>query len=247
MMPATGAAGPVYNIPLPRLVRWLGGRWRDERRSFRMRWGDLSFGKRGWSLQLCLFDERRFSLHVHLFWVQVYISLPFLKRWAHEPKEIMESWGLSYTGPDCGGLHLTWGTHYKIVAMPWHDWVHMSHEVRRADGSWTPFVGSWERDKEPDNRHTETYPYRYLLRSGEKQEVLATIFVERRTWRLRLLKWTRALQHTRHAIDVSFSDEVGEGHGSWKGGTIGCGYDLRPDETPYECLRRMERERKFPR
>lgn len=32
---------------------------------------------------------------------------------------------------------------------------------------------------------------------------------------------------------------------SWKGGTIGCGYALRPNESPYECLKRMEQERKF--
>jgi hypothetical protein len=44
---------------------------------------------------------------------------------------------------------------------------------------------------------------------------------------------------------VVFSAEVGERSGSWKGGCIGCGYDLLPDELPEECLRRMERDRKF--
>jgi hypothetical protein len=28
---------------------------------------------------------------------------------------------------------------------------------------------------------------------------------------------------------------------------VGCGYELRPNETALECLRRMERERKFDR
>lgn len=30
-----------------------------------------------------------------------------------------------------------------------------------------------------------------------------------------------------------------------KGGCTGCGYDIKPGETPLECLQRMERERKF--
>lgn len=47
------------------------------------------------------------------------------------------------------------------------------------------------------------------------------------------------------AIDVQFSDEVGERTGSWKGGTIGCGYNMLPGESPLDTLRRMEAERKF--
>ena len=39
--------------------------------------------------------------------------------------------------------------------------------------------------------------------------------------------------------------EVGKKKGSWKGGCIGCSYDSKPGETPEECLKRMEKERKF--
>lgn len=238
--------GVVYDNPIPRLLRWLGASWRDSRRSYRMRWGELAFGRSGWALQLCLFDERRFSLNVHLFWVNVWVSLPFLSRWAWEPEEMMEAWGATYTG-EPWGLHLRWGARTKIVYMPWRDWVFIAHEVRRADDTWVPYVGSWERDKEPDGRATEQHPYRYLTRSGEKQEVTATIHAERWTHRLRWLRHTRLFQRVRYSINVEFSDEVGERRGSWKGGVIGCGYDLLPDETPVECLRRMESERRFER
>ncbi len=33
--------------------------------------------------------------------------------------------------------------------------------------------------------------------------------------------------------------------GSWKGGVLGCGYEMKPGETPKQTLRRMERERVF--
>jgi hypothetical protein len=41
------------------------------------------------------------------------------------------------------------------------------------------------------------------------------------------------------------SKECGERKGSWKGGTLGCSYELLPNETPLDCLKRMEKERKF--
>ena len=103
--------------------------------------------------------------------------------------------------------------------MPWH-WKHRQHTV----------------ESKP-----ETHPYRYVLKNGTVQERTATIQVESRLWTRRWIPW-RLL---RRSIDVRFSDEVGERTGSWKGGTIGCGYDLNPGETARECLRRMELERKF--
>jgi hypothetical protein len=50
---------------------------------------------------------------------------------------------------------------------------------------------------------------------------------------------------TQKTISIDFDREVGERKGSWKGGTLGCGYELLPNENPLECLRRMEKDRKF--
>lgn len=126
------------------------------------------------------------------------------------------------------GLHLHWGKckgrrsdPLRIVQMPW-GWRFREHHVLT----------------EP-----ETHPYRYVLRSGEVQERAATIYAERRIWTRPWLPW----RMERVSIDVSFSDEVGERTGSWKGGTIGCGYDMLPGERPLDTLRRMERNRKFDR
>jgi len=88
---------------------------------------------------------------------------------------------------------------------------------------------------------SETHPYRYILKSGEVQERTATIQAERYEWHRPWLPWRKV----RRYIDVQFSGEVGERTGSWKGGTVGCGYELKRGETPFECLRRMESERKF--
>ncbi len=124
------------------------------------------------------------------------------------------------------GLHLHWGKDrgrpddpMKVVNMPWA-WRHKQHRVL----------------SEP-----ETHPYRYVLRRGEVQERTATIKVEERVWVRPWLPWRQVSRY----ISVEFSGEVGEESGSWKGGCIGCSYDMRPGETPLDTLRRMERERKF--
>jgi hypothetical protein len=105
------------------------------------------------------------------------------------------------------------------INMPWQ-WKHQEHVIL----------------SEP-----ETHPYTYILKNGTVQERTATIQVESRTWTRRWIPWRKVSRY----IDVRFSDEVGERSGSWKGGCIGCSYDLKDGETPLECLRRMERERKF--
>ena len=98
----------------------------------------------------------------------------------------------------------------------------------------------------PD-RYKETFDYCYILESGEVQNRTVEVTVERMTyawywpWMLGIFRPSV----TRTWICVNFSEEVGEEVGSWKGGCIGCGYTLRSGETPEQCLRRMERERKF--
>ena len=108
---------------------------------------------------------------------------------------------------------------YVAITMPW-GWRHREHEV----------LG------EP-----ESHPYRYVLRGGEVQERIATIKAERRLW---TRPWLPHKRESRY-IDIEFNNEVGERTGSWKGGVLGCSYDMLPGDTPLDALRRMEAERRF--
>ena len=87
----------------------------------------------------------------------------------------------------------------------------------------------------------ETHPYTYILKSGEVQQRTATIFKWQRVW----TRWWIPFKRTSTSIDVEFNAEVGEKTGSWKGGCIGCSYEMKPGETPLQTLRRMEDERTF--
>ncbi len=188
------------------------------------------------SLRLCLFEDE-FCLDLFGF----LIALPFMDRWHREPHEIMESWGLYWFE---SSLVFCWGDRTKHFYAPWM-WDHCRTEVRRADGSWVPYVAIYDEGRQPDDREVKTFPYRYVLKSGEVQERTATVYVDRRTWRWRMLPWLPWPRKVRQSIDISFDGEVGERTGSWKGGCIGCGWDMMPGESMEQTLRRMESERRF--
>jgi hypothetical protein len=151
-----------------------------------------------------------------------------------------------------------WYMRTFVFHLPWdYEWVRTS--TLKKDGTWfhelrgdKKKLGDWKAWKKLEDEiepqlWKEVYPYTYVLRSGDIQNVQATVKVEEREWRWRWFKWLPFPRIVSKTIDVNFSEEVGEGRGSWKGGTLGCGYAMLPRETPLDTLRRMERERKFER
>jgi len=92
------------------------------------------------------------------------------------------------------------------------------------------------------NALQETYKYTYILNSGEVQSRQATVYRQRMTWSRKWFPWIK-LVHNR--INVNFDKEVGERTGSWKGGTMGCDYDINEGECVLSALRRMEETRRF--
>jgi len=124
-------------------------------------------------------------------------------------------------------------------------WLYFGKSTERSNGPRTHIAWdmpwAWRHWQHEVLSEPEHHPYRYVLRDGEAQERIATIKSERRLW---TRPWIPHRMERRY-IDISFNDEVGEGTGSWKGGVLGCGYDMLPGEQPADTLRRMERERRF--
>lgn len=180
------------------------------------------------------------------------IRLPFPNRWKDECDP--PRYGIGYHSQIfwiyLGGKgNMNGGGKWIAINMPWsYDWVRTS--VLLKDGTWAHEVRKgtkkdfW-KDEWKDKTWSETHPYRYTLKNGQVQERNARITVEEREWRMRWSRWTSWMNRVRRTINVEFSDEVGERTGSWKGGTIGCGYDLKGNETPRQCLERMMVERTF--
>lgn len=149
------------------------------------------------------------------------------------------------------------GERNKYIHFPWNlEWYRTSYLKQTEGVSLELGIGEWEHEykRKPINSWEDkwkgvlwekTYPYTYVLESGEVQERQATVKVKEMEWRRKWLMWTPLFNQVIRSIDVEFDKEVGERTGSWKGGTVGCGYEMLPNETPLQTLRRMERERKF--
>lgn len=155
-------------------------------------------------------------------------------------------------------LWLCYGMKRKCIYMPWsYDWYRTSTIIK--DNTWFNETKknrlNWSGKEDgygsynwlQKNSKKEIFPYTYILKGGNIQNLSAEVKVEEREWRQKWLKWTSLFNKTRKTIAIEFSEEVGEGKGSWKGGTVGCSFELLSNETPEQCLRRMEKERKFER
>lgn len=205
---------------------------------------ELSWNRLGLACAL-IFDSDSDSwpwmLHIHLLFLNLFVHFP-APRIAEDRNKYGEWQTFGFSLVD-DSVHFNWGYKCRVKAWPWA-YRFLKNEVFSVDGLWVPYVGSWEQ-KDPDRRKTETFGYAYILKSGEVQHRMAEVYVERYTWRRRWLYWTSWRQMERTSINVTFSDEVGERSGSWKGGTIGCSYEMKPRESVERCLRRMEQERKF--
>jgi hypothetical protein len=218
--------------------------------------------------------DRSLSLHFCFFLFGIYLTFEDVlpKRWQPQylsnydkvtmlPSSrqfrfyIMEGsvWLQLWENEDDHRAKETWLNKMHVFHFPW-SWAWVRTSKLLANGEWFHETYKnrlpWkEKDalEKQQNFWTETHPYKYVLRSGEVQLVAATVTVSEQEWNWRWFKWLGFPRKVSKTIWVEFSDEVGEERGSWKGGTVGCGYALQKGESPLECLRRMEKERKFER
>lgn len=203
------------------------------------------------SFEICGYFDNRPRFNIDLFFFSLTLILPFRNTWTDEcdpPK-----WGIAYHNQTLwiykgGKGNMNGGNKWWTMNMPWqYDWVRTSN--LKKDGTWEHETKlhrkSFYEDKWKEIIWSETYPYTYVLKNGTVQERLATVKVEEREWRWYWFKWLPLTKKVCKTIAVDFNDEVGERTGSWKGGTLGCGWDMRYGELPIQALRRMESERKF--
>lgn len=145
------------------------------------------------------------------------------------------------------------GPKTKLFYMPWSlQWYRTSTLL--TGGPWYHHIYNhktcWPVDRNlpggykwiADNRWQEHHNF---LDKYDGSTVGATISVQEREWRRKWLMWTPLFGLKRKTIEIEFDQEVGRHKGEWKGGTIGCSYEMIGNETPLECLTRMQIEREF--
>jgi len=188
------------------------------------------------------------------------VSIPFLfKSYIHTNKEKENEWDSKewsygfYVYSWTEDVVFEWEHNRHRFEFPWMlqwqkteilDFDHNVLSIRtKKDKNIYTNGGKYDQEEKIKESIEKQYAYTYILKSGEIQNCIATIkCVDRMTWGWKWFPWKRFV---RTSIDVRFSEEVGEKSGSWKGGCTECGYNMLPNETAEQCLRRMERERKF--
>ena len=204
----------------------------------------------GWRFNLtydvCGYFDNRPVIDLGLIYFTFRFRLPFRNRWTDECDP--PSYGIKIHGnilwAEMGGKgnlegNRSWSWYLPIFHKEWvrtsillidDAWAHETpgHRMYFYKDKWANFKQTWHYS------YTDKY-------DGEVIE--ATITVAEREWRPKWLTWTKLFAKVRRSIEVNFASEVGQRKGSWKGGTLGCGYDMKPGETALECIKRMEQER----
>lgn len=231
-----------YGRSVPWLLRLFGCRAMHDR-CWRFRWGEIGFSRVGVGLQYSVYHDEA-HIRLQLGWPAFHIRAPMLIN----QRPGTEDWNATYgfcTFEDA--VHLNWRCRTKLIYLPWSWGSAVRWSVFDADGNKRPIIHEYGKDAGPfkDGRHVERHPYIYVLRSGEIQRRTATIWGEEMEWRLRYFPWLPRPRLLKRSISVNFDDEVGERTGSWKGGTIGCGFEWRDGESMASCLQRMQHTREF--
>lgn len=220
--------------------------------SYKFKWGEFALWPKDislrWSGPHYCYEPK---LIVGLYFITFYINTPSFGVKAAQSSTEERNYGF-YLYPSLNGWESSVLQFYNkslYIEMPWTykwkftellDWdmnTVIKEEAGKRDwNQWFANSQAWIKD------NAKTYDYTYTLKNGTIQNRKATCHIERRTWTVRWAPWIKKINTT---LEIKFDDEVGERSGSWKGGTIGCSYEMLPDETPEQTLRRMEKERKF--
>lgn len=229
-----------------RLGKWYTG-WHDWK--FMMRY------------DVCGYEDGNGRLHLSLLGWHSVFKMPWKSRRFPDGDCDAPSWGTAihsstfwiYKGGDGNGYG---GNRWWTWDIPFFTKKHIRHDVVCNLGDYdgnpdlrlVPYETLVKADKDycPLEKNDLVYKYRYDYTDKYDGEVIpCTFWVEEREWRPKWLTWTGRWKKVERYIEIVFSEEVGRGKGGWKGGCLGCGYVLKEGETPMECIRRMERQRRF--
>ena len=222
-------------------------------------WHDWKFGI---YYEECGYEEPNGELHISMFGWHSVFRMPWKsKRFPYGDCDA-PTWGIQIHDNTLwimkgGDGNMNGGSKWWTWDIPFFTKVHVRHDVvcnlanqdepedlRLVDYS---HLMSEKGEKYiPLEQNELVYKYHYDYTDQYDGRVIPCVFwVEEREWRPKWLTWTGLFRDVRRYIEIEFKDEVGPQKGSWKGGVMGCSYDLLPEETPMDCIKRMERERKF--
>lgn len=243
--------------PVQKAISKLTGMWRINKDSIDFTWGYFAprFGFE-FLINRGGYFNSYYSINFCFIWGALNIKLPFktkLPEGCSLPRygfTLYENSIMFYTG---GKYDKDWGQvtfgGCHVWYIPFFSYKFEGHWIKDKNNQWVLMdnklakinsKSAWDFRQEDALLYESDFEYE--LNSGEIQHRIAKYTHEKRQWGR---KWFPFLKMTHEVIDVNFNDEVGERSGSWKGGTVGCTYEIKPSETPEHCFSRMIVERTF--
>ena len=223
-------------------------------------WHDWKFGI---YYEECGYEEGNGELHISILGWHSVFKMPWKSKRFPDGDCDAPTWGIQIHDGTLwimkgGNGNMGGGSKWWTWDLPWFTWEHVRHDVQCNIGDFdNPDIRmvsydslQWIENKKcialKDNDLVYKYHYDYTD-SYDGTVVPCTFWVEEREWRRKWFKkinWSKVRKVSRY-IEIDFDGEVGPGKEDWKGGCVGCGYDLLPGEDPMDCIKRMEKERKF--
>lgn len=133
--------------------------------------------------------------------------------------------------------HLPW-TQWRFVQKSLYD-LEGRHFWTEPTGRQVPFGSAWEEQE----RMRQAVPKAvFEFDDYDGKRIKATTHIEEWEWRFGegWFKWLSLFRRpkVRRSLEIRFSEEVGPEKGSWKGGTLGHGIEMLPEELHESAFRR---------
>jgi len=124
--------------------------------------------------------------------------------------------------------------------LPWTEWRHVRHSFYDTEGNhWWTARKDWNERYEMEQK-CPSVSFKFEDYDGEI--ITAKTHIEEREWKFGQgwFKWLSIFRRNMitRSLDIDFSSEVGPEKGSWKGGTVGHGIEMRKGELHEDAFRR---------
>lgn len=215
---------------------------------YKNKWMVFYFAKRfNITFERCGYFDNRPRINISLGFFNLDLIFPIRNKWTDEcvpPKYGIAIHGNTFWIYKGGKGNLNGGNKWWTWDIPLltKEWVRTS--ILLKDNTWEHESKGNSKKFYSDEWKSKQKVWEYSYEDNTDGEIIPTkVHVEEREWRPKWLTWTKFFRDIHRTIDVEFLKECGRGKGSWKGGVTGCSYRLLKNETPMDCIKRMEKER----
>jgi hypothetical protein len=169
---------------------------------------------------------------------ELFIHLPFDSKIYSSSSHLQ--YGLYYS-EKC--LWISFGEKLKSIQLFWYkQWIRTSYLLK--DNTWLTKTKNNRIDVSDFRKDLwkEQINYKYKINNGTIIDVIATINIEEREWRYKIIKWIKLFPDIIRCISIDLSTDIGKGRGSYKGGISGFSISYKKGETYEQILDRMEKK-----